>query len=428
MRQFKGVLVDAEPKSIQKIQQMTELKPHLRKDNLICGRSGCGSNWAYGYSTTSSNSPLYLEGLDCIRREAEKLGHCLGLCLIHSLAGGTGSGLGLRLVEEADSELSLRLRLCFTVVPHRYGDSPLQAYNSLLCLARLTQLSDSIVLLYNDWLLEQLQMWQSPGDKPPDERPILSNTSINLDQMNRLASDQMSNLLSPCHWPSCPKEFGDVDKGTGADEEDVHCQPLELSHILTALPEARLIRCVSTPTERIRIHKKLFDKLYTEPNNWTIQLGLLQNTLHQCPIDATWNLYKPGRQTGCRPMNCLAALLAYRMHYTNALSTGDDKQYQAKCKPNQGIVKHQAIRSLWDYIRPVPWNPEPIDQWFDVNGKTTRNSVTLAFNSCCITEDLNCLISRAYMRWRAGAYLHWYKKYGCTERYSGRHHHHRRAV
>ncbi|TPP61574.1 hypothetical protein FGIG_11280, partial [Fasciola gigantica] len=73
------------------------------------------------------------------------------------------------------------------------------------------------------------------------------------------------------------------------------------------------------------------------------------------------------------------------------------------------------IRQLRDYLRPVSWNQEPIDQWFDKNGRTTRNNVTLAFNSCCITEDLNCLITRAHMRWKAGAYVHWFTRFGCTQ-------------
>ncbi|KAA0186480.1 hypothetical protein FBUS_00073 [Fasciolopsis buskii] len=92
-----------------------------------------------GYSGTSGSDHLYTEALNAVRREAERVDRCLGLCLVHSLAGGTGSGLGLRLVEDIGSDMALRLRICFTVAPHRYGDSPLQAYNSLFCLARLTQ-------------------------------------------------------------------------------------------------------------------------------------------------------------------------------------------------------------------------------------------------------------------------------------------------
>ncbi|THD26509.1 hypothetical protein D915_002652 [Fasciola hepatica] len=369
-----------------------------------------------GYFGTSSRSQLYIEAMDSIRREAEKLDKCLGLCLVHSLAGGTGSGLGLRLVEEAGSDLSLPLRMCFTVAPHRYGDSPLQAYNSLFCLARLTQISDTIVLLHNDWLLEQLKTWHSSPNKPGEERTVLPETAIDLEQMNRLASDQMNNLLAPCRWPSLSNELADGDESL----HEIHSQPLELSHSLTALPEARIIRCVSTPTERVSVSKTFSEKLQKSSEDWAFHLDLLQHTLRQCPIDATWNLNKPGRRTGCRPLNCLMALLVYRMNQNNtAPCTIDSSQSPSGNKAHHANGSKPRvrcdIRQLRDYLRPVSWNQEPIDQWFDKNGRTTRNSVTLAFNSCCITEDLNCLITRAHMRWKAGAYVHWFTRFGCTQ-------------
>lgn len=121
----------------------------------------------------------------------------------------------------------------------------------------ICRLSDTIVLLYNDWLLEQLKVWQLlPGEFREQLTPPTS--VIDLDQMNYLASDQMGNLLAPCHWPSWPsKELGDKNEPLHDTQEDelIHSQPLELSHILTALPEARIIRCVSTPTERTPVSR-----------------------------------------------------------------------------------------------------------------------------------------------------------------------------
>ncbi|KAG5444505.1 hypothetical protein CSKR_101813 [Clonorchis sinensis] len=66
-------------------------------------------------------------------------------------------------------------------------------------------------------------------------------------------------------------------------------------------------------------------------------------------------------------------------------------------------------------MRPVRWNPSPFDHWYESRPTAVENSVTLAFNSCCITEDLNCLLYRAQMRRNVKAYLHWYEKFGCTQ-------------
>lgn len=113
---------------------------------------------------------------------------------------------------------------------------------------------------------------------------------------------------------------------------------------------------------------RLSDKLQKSPDDWSGHMDLLQRTLHQCPIDATWNLNKPHRQTGCRPSNCLAALLAYRMDHKNSLiCSSRNKNQKAHCRCSRIRVPCD-IRHLQDYLRPVFWNPEPIDQWF---GKPT---------------------------------------------------------
>lgn len=62
-----------------------------------------------------------------------------GFVLCHSLAGGTGSGLGTRLSEELRERFGVRLLLNCSVSPHRHGESPMQAYNATLCLAHLLE-------------------------------------------------------------------------------------------------------------------------------------------------------------------------------------------------------------------------------------------------------------------------------------------------
>lgn len=57
--------------------------------------------------------------------------------MIHSLTGGTGSGLGSHLVERIRDAYPLAHIMSVVVSPHASGDSPLQHYNSLLSLASL---------------------------------------------------------------------------------------------------------------------------------------------------------------------------------------------------------------------------------------------------------------------------------------------------
>ena len=57
--------------------------------------------------------------------------------MMHSLSGGTGSGLGSRLIEALRDEYGLGHLMSCAFAPHTSGESPLQHYNSLLTLATL---------------------------------------------------------------------------------------------------------------------------------------------------------------------------------------------------------------------------------------------------------------------------------------------------
>ena len=57
--------------------------------------------------------------------------------VVHSLTGGTGSGLGSCLIETLRDAYPLAHVMSVSVLPHSAGDSPLQHYNSLLSLSTL---------------------------------------------------------------------------------------------------------------------------------------------------------------------------------------------------------------------------------------------------------------------------------------------------
>eukprot|EP01050_Picozoa_sp_SAG11_P048930 SAG11_NODE_26459_length_345_cov_0.609756_1_plen_59_part_10 len=50
--------------------------------------------------------------------------------LLHSLAGGTGSGLGSRLATELRERYPLNYRTTHTIAPFAHGESPLQVRSS----------------------------------------------------------------------------------------------------------------------------------------------------------------------------------------------------------------------------------------------------------------------------------------------------------
>jgi tubulin epsilon len=60
--------------------------------SILTDVSGAGNNWAHGYHIYG---PQYQDQiLEMIRYEAEQCDSLQGFFLMHSLGGGTGSGLG----------------------------------------------------------------------------------------------------------------------------------------------------------------------------------------------------------------------------------------------------------------------------------------------------------------------------------------------
>ena len=70
--------------------------------------------------------------------------------LLHSIAGGTGSGLGSFLLERLNDKFPKKLVQTYSVFPNAHeGDVVVQPYNALLTLKRLANHADSVVVLDN---------------------------------------------------------------------------------------------------------------------------------------------------------------------------------------------------------------------------------------------------------------------------------------
>jgi tubulin gamma len=89
--------------------------------------------------------------MDMIDREADGSDSLEGFVLCHSIAGGTGSGMGSYLLEALNDRYSKKLVQTYSVFPNQMetSDVVVQPYNSLLTLKRLTLNADCVVVLDN---------------------------------------------------------------------------------------------------------------------------------------------------------------------------------------------------------------------------------------------------------------------------------------
>ncbi len=69
--------------------------------------------------------------------------------LLHSIAGGTGSGMGSFLLERLNDRYPKKLITTYSVFPNNeeVSDVVVQPYNSILTLRRLTNNADCVVII-----------------------------------------------------------------------------------------------------------------------------------------------------------------------------------------------------------------------------------------------------------------------------------------
>jgi tubulin gamma len=140
----RAILLDLEPRVLNSIQA-SDYKNIYNPENFYIHKegTGAGNNWGMGYSMGESVQEEIMEMID---READGSDSLEGFMLLHSIAGGTGSGLGSFMLERLNDRFPKKLIQTYSVFPNTQdGDIVVQPYNSLLSMRRLTQNADSVV-------------------------------------------------------------------------------------------------------------------------------------------------------------------------------------------------------------------------------------------------------------------------------------------
>ena len=145
----RALLIDLEPRVINTIQQ-SDFASLYNPENIYVSKDGggAGNNWARGYAQAETVQEEILEMLD---READNSDSLEGFVLCHSIAGGTGSGMGSHLLENISDRYPKKLIQTYSVFPllTETSDVVVQPYNSVLTLKRLVNNADCVVVLDN---------------------------------------------------------------------------------------------------------------------------------------------------------------------------------------------------------------------------------------------------------------------------------------
>ncbi|OEU10532.1 putative gamma tubulin [Fragilariopsis cylindrus CCMP1102] len=146
----RALLMDLEPRVINKVARTGAYRRLFNPENLFVAQDGggAGNNWASGYRQGAEH---YETILDMIDRESDNSDSLEGFVLTHSIAGGTGSGMGSYLLERLNDHFPKKLIQTYSVFPswQNQSDVVVEPYNSLLTMKRLTLNADAVVVLDN---------------------------------------------------------------------------------------------------------------------------------------------------------------------------------------------------------------------------------------------------------------------------------------
>ncbi|XP_052080620.1 tubulin delta chain-like [Mytilus californianus] len=209
----RSVHVDSEPKVVQKACKGLK----IRDGNIVSGKRGRGTNWALGYHglKKSGEDHILEDTANQVRKEIERCDMYSGCIMMHSLTGGTGSGLGSRLCEAMREEYPMNHLISCTVAPCLTGESPLQNYNALLTLSYLQRNTDCVVLTYNDDILGKLQRKME---------------SVSFDAMNTSIASALGGVFLP------------TDTMTPKSGPSIGMEPWEMIRSVCPLPANKFIQ------------------------------------------------------------------------------------------------------------------------------------------------------------------------------------------
>ena len=186
----RSMLIDLEPRVVNKIST-GPYRNLFNPENLFISDhgGGAGNNWASGFRQGEECCETIMEMID---RESDACDSMEGFVLTHSIAGGTGSGLGSFMLEKLNDHFPKKLIQTYSVVPtwdQSQSDVVVQPYNSILTLKRLTLNADAVVVLDNTAL-----------NRIAAERLRLSNPTV--DQLNSLVATIMAASTTTLRYPS----------------------------------------------------------------------------------------------------------------------------------------------------------------------------------------------------------------------------------
>lgn len=415
------ILVDSEPKVVQSVcKPTTDSVFSFRPAYAHVQQAGRGNNWAMGYYGPKLKSPplKYTSELvddrkdlidlvmESLRRESESVDYYQGSIVMHSLGGGTGSGLGCRVMERIRDTYPKAYLVTASVAPScTRGDTPLQNYNAVLTLKCLQEVADAVIYKDNDDMLRTASYWKSLISNSVGKGT--ANQRVSLEETNCMAAADLAGLLFPVAAGDAstmqPFDFGklvhdvcpmptakvlDVRSGLGRD----HAQSSErgkLSLSKTAF-SAPLFHAPVVNQVRMLAHQ------HGRAPDFDSCLDLLQKLLQQT--------------TGSFPRSSHAALASSTIVRGFCPSINEIDRFSNELRH----TVQNAFPSV-PWMATMPQTTVAYSKPAPFALLQAKVSATICVNNGNFLGSTKHLLERAQHQFHAGAYVHWYKQLGMED-------------
>lgn len=372
------LLVDCEPRVVRSVAR--SLRGMVRDDaSHVLNAHGSANNWALGFSSLSSDS---LDALaDSFRRMVERMDWWTGTVVAHSLAGGTGSGLGSRLLLDLRDAYPRQWLISAAVLPFITGDSALQNYNTALALAHVQQHADLALLFENGQLLathERLEKASSATARGR-ARPFATMRDLN---------EQIACSLGGALFP--------LDSDAGRPRAS------DLGELVAAVSPLPSLKLAGAQT--IRAHSG------ARP---------LELQLRRADSSGAGASRVVSRHLPVGSWDHLGAQLVTRLPRFHS-GTERTVTLSASAFVRGGAVAD--VRSMCTKLERAlgasPLSPSNVEWHFAPSQSAARGveqSLSLVSNRTSIEAVLSQTLRRADAQLHAGAYVHHYDRYGCSK-------------
>ncbi|XP_037270150.2 tubulin epsilon chain-like [Rhipicephalus microplus] len=271
----RAVMVDTEERVINSIRR-TPLGGMLSKHQFVTDVSGSGNNWAVGFHEYGAKYRGKIA--EHLRKEAE---HCSSLqtfFLLHSLGGGTGSGLGTAVLELLSEEFPKVLRFCAPVIPSTVDDVVTSPYNTVLALEKISSLANISCPAENMALIGICDRVAKAAAS--FKQTIASSASGMLgqkvtpyDKMNDIVANVLIHMTSSARFPG----------SFNVDMNDVFTNLVpypKLQFLVSSITPLHTLFDLNLPARRL-------DQMFTDslsPNHQLVECDIKKGTMLSCAL------------------------------------------------------------------------------------------------------------------------------------------------